>query len=79
MNINDIFDEINLKYIFKLFEKNNDIKIPLKEINRIIGLEISNNKDFILFLLKEINKTEYDEFTFNEFKIIIDKCYVNLI
>jgi Ca2+-binding EF-hand superfamily protein len=79
MNINDIFDEINLKYIFKLFEKNNDIKIPLKEINRIIGLEINNNKDFILFLLKEINKTEYDEFTFNEFKIIIDKCYVNLI
>ena len=79
MNINDIFDEINLKYIFKLFEKNNDIKIPLKEINRIIGLEINNNKDFILFLLKEINKTEYDEFTFNEFKLIIDKCYVNLI
>ena len=79
MNINDIFDEINLKFTFKLFEKNNNNKIPLKEINKVIGLEINNNKDFIAFLLKEINKTEYDEFTFNEFKCIIDNCKIQTL
>jgi len=74
MNINEIFNENNLKETFEMFKKNNNIIIPLTEMNKIIGLEINNNKDFILFLLKEINKTEYDEFTFNEFKLIIDKC-----
>lgn len=77
ININEIFNEENLKNAFKIFDLNNNIKIPEKDISEIIGLENIKNREIILLLLKEINKTEYDEFTFDEFKLIIEKSIQN--
>ena len=72
--INELFSEENLKNIFSIFEINNNVKIPLQEINNLLGMKNNDYKDIIFYLLKELNKTEKDEFKYEEFKRIIEQC-----
>ncbi len=72
--INELFSEENLKNIFTIFEINNNVKIPLQEINNLLGMKNNDYKDIIFYLLKELNKTEKDEFKYEEFKRIIEQC-----
>ena len=72
--INELFSEENLKNIFTIFEINDNVKIPLNEINNLLGMKNNDYKDIISYLLKELNKTEKDEFKYEEFKRIIEQC-----
>ena len=74
----DLFTEDNLRAAFKLFDTKSDGTVSVKELEEILGVDNKEvNKDVISQLLKEINKTEDDEFTFEEFKGIIMECLNN--
>lgn len=71
----DLFTEDNLKAAFKLFDTGSDGTVSVKELEEILGVDNKDiDKNVISQLLKEINKTEDDEFTFEEFKSIIMDC-----
>ena len=67
----DLFTDENLQSAFRLFDTHSDGTISVKELEEILGLTESIDKGIIKELLKDIGKTEEDEFTFSEFKIFI--------
>lgn len=67
----DLFTDENLKSAFRLFDTHSDGTISVKELEEILGLTEQIDKGIIMELLKDIGKTEEDEFTFEEFKLFI--------
>lgn len=70
-NVKKLFTDENLKYAFNLFDTQSDGTISVKELEETLGLDDCSNSIVINELLKEINKTENDEFTFDEFKMMM--------
>ncbi|MCQ2820543.1 MAG: protein kinase [archaeon] len=70
-NVRELFTEENLRYAFNLFDTQSDGTVSVKELEEILGLSQSSNSEVVNELLKEINKTEDDEFTFDEFKMMM--------
>lgn len=67
----DLFTDENLKSAFRLFDTHSDGTVSVKELEEILGLTEQIDKGIIKELLKDIGKTEEDEFTFDEFKLFI--------
>ena len=73
INLNNLFTEDNLKCAFDNFDIQNDGTVSVLELEEILGLNDKTNRNVIFELMKEINKTELDEFNFEEFKSIVMK------
>ena len=67
----DLFTDENLKSAFNLFDTHSDGTVSVRELEEILGLSGEIDKGIIKELLRDINKTEDDEFTFSEFKSMI--------
>ena len=73
INLNNLFTEENLEIAFSSFDTHNDGTVSVLELEEILGLNDKTNRNVIFELMKEINKTELDEFNFEEFKSIVMK------
>ena len=71
INLNNLFTEDNLKCAFDNFDIQNDGTVSVLELEEILGFNNKTNRNVIFEFMKEINKTENDEFTFEEFKNIL--------
>ena len=77
VNLNNLFTEENLKIAFNSFDIHSDGTVSVLELEEILGFNDKTNRNVIFEFMKEINKTETDEFTFEEFKIIVMKFLYN--
>ena len=77
VNLNNLFTEENLKIAFNSFDIHSDGTVSVLELEEILGFNDKTNRNVIFEFMKEINKTETDEFTFDEFKIIVMKFLYN--
>ena len=71
INLNNLFTEENLKIAFDSFDIHADGTVSVLELEEILGFNDQTNRNVVFEFMKEINKTENDEFTFEEFKNII--------
>ena len=71
INLNNLFTEENLKIAFDSFDIQADGTVSVLELEEILGFNDQTNRNVVFEFMKEINKTENDEFTFEEFKNII--------
>ena len=78
VNLNNLFTKENLEIAFNSFDTHSDGTVSVLELEEILGFNDKTNRNVIFEFMKEINKVETDEFTFDEFKIIVMK-FLNFI
>jgi calcium-dependent protein kinase len=79
VNLNNLFTKENLEIAFNSFDTHSDGTVSVLELEEILGFNDKTNRNVVFEFMKEINKVETDEFTFDEFKIIVMKFLNNKI
>lgn len=72
-----VLEEDNLKMGFNLFDIDNNGFISAEEINKTIGGGKSIPDNLMIELLAEIGKSYEEEICFDEYKIIMNKIFIN--
>ena len=79
LNFYNLFTKENLEIAINSFDTHSDGTVSVLELEEILGFNDKTNRNVVFEFMKEINKVETDEFTFDEFKIIVMKFLNNKI